>query len=114
MGHLDATGRFVTRPRFAAAGPFTPDGPAPVRMADSGLCGYLDRTDRTVVEPRFDGARPFGPDGAAPVRVGDLWGLIDGTGEWIVEPSFPMLAPSTHTASPSSSAAPWEDASAAS
>ncbi|MCC0093422.1 WG repeat-containing protein [Streptomyces flavotricini] len=27
------------------------------------------------------------------MRVGDLWGLIDENGEWIVEPSFPMLGP---------------------
>ncbi|MFD4871423.1 WG repeat-containing protein [Streptomyces sp. NPDC058412] len=90
-GYIDATGRFVIPPQYAAAGCFEPNGLAGVRMADSGRCGYVDRAGRTVVEPRFDGAKPFGPGGAAPVRVGDRWGLIDEQGEWIVEPSFPML-----------------------
>lgn len=90
-GYIDATGHFVIRPQYAAAGWFAPNGFAGVRMAGSGRCGYIDRTGRTVIEPRFDGARPFGPDGAAPVRVGDLWGLIDEQGQWVVEPSFRML-----------------------
>ncbi|MFD9420307.1 WG repeat-containing protein [Streptomyces goshikiensis] len=91
MGFVDATGRFVIRPRYAAAGSFAENGLAGVRTVEGGPCGYVDRAGRTVIEPRFDGVRPFGPDGAAPVRVGDLWGLIDEKGEWIVEPSFPML-----------------------
>ncbi|QES51831.1 hypothetical protein DEJ50_32245 [Streptomyces venezuelae] len=92
-GFIDATGRFVIRPQYAAAGAFAPNGLAGVRVADSGLCGYIDRTGRTVIEPQFDGASPFGPDGSAPVRIGELWGLIDEKGEWVVEPSFTMLKP---------------------
>ncbi|MFJ1706095.1 WG repeat-containing protein [Kitasatospora sp. NPDC088346] len=90
-GFIDASGRFVIPPRFAAAGRFAPNGLAAVRTVDGGPCGFVDRTGRTVVEPRFDGTRPFGPDGVAPVRMGDLWGPIDERGTWVVEPSFPML-----------------------
>ncbi|MER5932461.1 WG repeat-containing protein [Streptomyces sp. NPDC002054] len=93
MGFIDATGRFVIRPQYAAAGAFAANGLAGVRVADGGLCGYIDRAGRTVIEPRFDGAKSFGPGGAAPVRVGELWGLIDERGEWVVEPSFRMLNP---------------------
>ncbi|MEU6314309.1 WG repeat-containing protein [Streptomyces sp. NPDC047014] len=93
MGHLDTAGRFAIRPRYAAAGAFAPNGLAPVRTAENGLCGYIDRTGRTAIEPRFDGARPFGPGGTAPVRVGELWGLVDGAGGWVVEPCFAMLEP---------------------
>ncbi|MFI5666290.1 WG repeat-containing protein [Streptomyces sp. NPDC051704] len=90
-GFIDTSGGFVIRPRYAAAGPFAPNGLAGVRTEEGGRCGYVDRTGRTVIAPRFDGAKPFGPDGVAPVRVGDLWGLIDENGEWIVEPSFSIL-----------------------
>ncbi|MEW2418816.1 WG repeat-containing protein [Streptomyces sp. NPDC046866] len=93
VGYLDATGRFVIRPQFAAAGEFAANGLAGVRMADSGRCGFIDREGRTVVDPQFDGARPFGPGGVAPVRVGELWGLIDERGRWVVEPSFTMFNP---------------------
>ncbi|WP_305068065.1 WG repeat-containing protein [Kitasatospora sp. A2-31] len=89
--YIDGTGRVVISGPFSALGAFGPNGLVGVRMADSGLCGYLDRTGRQVIEARFDGASPFGPDGVAPVRMGEDWGLIDESGEWVVEPSYARL-----------------------
>ncbi|MEV7614185.1 WG repeat-containing protein [Streptomyces sp. NPDC089799] len=90
-GFADPSGRVVISGGFRAAGPFGPVGLAGVRTADTGRCGYVDREGRQVIPARFDGARPFGAGGAAPVRIGDLWGLVDTAGEWILEPSFPVL-----------------------
>ncbi|MGW6785238.1 WG repeat-containing protein [Streptomyces sp. NPDC054987] len=90
-GYADPTGRLVIGGGFDAAGSFGPAGLAPVRPVTGGPCGYVDREGRPAIAPRFDGARPFGAGGAAPVRVGELWGLVDTAGEWIVEPSFRLL-----------------------
>ncbi|MFD8574549.1 WG repeat-containing protein [Streptomyces virginiae] len=92
-GYADPTGRVVIGGGFDAAGRFGPVGPAPVRPVAGGACGYVDREGRPVIPARFDGARPFGAGGAAPVRIGELWGLVDTAGEWIVEPSFRLLEP---------------------
>ncbi|MGW2271454.1 WG repeat-containing protein [Streptomyces yangpuensis] len=91
-GFADPTGRVVAG-GFDAAGRFGPVGLAPVRPVAGGACGYVDREGRPVIAPRFDGARPFGAGGAAPVRIGELWGLVDTAGDWIVEPSFRLLEP---------------------
>ncbi|WP_167350571.1 WG repeat-containing protein [Streptomyces yangpuensis] len=92
-GYADPTGRVVIGGGFDAAGPFGPVGLAPVRPVAGGACGYVDREGRPAIAPRFDGAGPFGAGGAAPVRVGELWGLVDTAGGWIVEPSFRLLKP---------------------
>ncbi|MFJ3877037.1 WG repeat-containing protein [Streptomyces sp. NPDC090077] len=88
-GYADLTGRLVTG-GHQAAGAFGPNGLGAVRLAD-GSCGYLDRQGRSAFPTRFDGARPFNAAGTAPVRVGELWGLVDETGGWVVEPCFRLL-----------------------
>ncbi|MGI9015259.1 MAG: WG repeat-containing protein [Phycisphaerales bacterium] len=55
-------------------------------------CGYIDRTGQVSIPFEFDEARPF-QNGVAAVRVGDRWGIIDRTGDYLVEPTY-MNGPS--------------------
>ncbi|MFJ6940648.1 WG repeat-containing protein [Streptomyces sp. NPDC101132] len=90
-GYVDGTGRLVVGGTYRDAGPFAPNGLAAVVTAEDRR-GYVDREGRLVVAVAFDEARAFNAAGTAPVRVGELWGLLDEAGEWVVEPSFRHLA----------------------
>lgn len=47
--------------------------------------GYIDKTGKMVIPAQFDLAMPF-HNGRAYVRVGERWGIIDKTGNWIMKP----------------------------
>ncbi|MEU2392879.1 WG repeat-containing protein [Streptomyces sp. NPDC007369] len=90
VGYADPTGAVVIGGAYRQAGLFGPNGLGAVRQED-GRCGYVDREGRLAVAARFDGARPFTTEGTAPALLGDRWGLIDTTGEWVVEPCFSLF-----------------------
>ncbi|MGW4687059.1 WG repeat-containing protein [Streptomyces sp. NPDC004244] len=90
VGYADPTGAVVIGGAYRQAGTFGANGLGAVREAD-GRCGYVDREGRLVIAARFDGARPFTPEGTAPAMIGEEWGLIDATGEWVVEPCFRLF-----------------------
>ncbi|MFD7626692.1 WG repeat-containing protein [Streptomyces sp. NPDC059851] len=90
VGYVDPTGTVVIGGAYLQAGQFGPNGLGAVRLAD-GRCGYVDRAGHLVIAARFDGARPFHAEGTAPALLGEKWGLIDTTGEWVVEPRFSLF-----------------------
>lgn len=52
--------------------------------------GFVDINGQTAIKPSFDGVLEFA--GAyAPAKSGNLWGLIDRTGVWVMEPQFDLL-----------------------
>lgn len=58
-----------------------------VTSGGSELNGYVN-TDLNIVIPfQFEDARPFN-GGFAPVKKNGLWGFIDKTGEFVIEPQF--------------------------
>ncbi len=79
-------------------------------VKDELLFGYIDRNGKWVVEPQFVGAQPFSNGRAAVLvefdieleesedvsdvvevpleRTRKLWGYIDRSGEFVVEPTF--------------------------
>lgn len=54
---------------------------------DSGLFGYCDKDGKTVIEHKYYDALDF-IDGHAAVLNGDKWGIINESGNWMVEPIY--------------------------
>ena len=54
---------------------------------DSGLFGYCDKNRNTVIEHNYYDALDF-IDGHAAVLNGDKWGIINESGNWMVQPTY--------------------------
>src|SRR5262249_7984606 len=87
-GYIDRTGTEVIAPAFDQAIHFH-NGMAAVLMACRW--GYIDQTGKTVVQPQFSGAEIFADNGLALVRAGELSGLIDRFGAWVIEPHYQKI-----------------------
>lgn len=95
-GFIDTSGKFVIKPQFDEAGPFS-EGLATVRLwdqskASSHKTGFIDRSGKVVIKPVFDVAQRFS-EGLAAVgtRRGTddyQFGFIDKTGMMIIKPRF--------------------------
>ncbi len=60
----------------------------PVRDKSTKKYGYQDKAKHWVIEPVFDKARRFDDDGFAIVEIGDLQGLIDMNGDFLLQPEW--------------------------
>jgi hypothetical protein len=106
VGFVDGTGRIVIEPAWDEASSFSEGlalvstgveykgGSPNLTYQQGGKRGYIDRTGALVIAARFDDGRPFS-GGVAWVEQGELswpssslWGLIDRTGKFLVEPRF--------------------------
>jgi hypothetical protein len=83
-GFIDTTGQEKIKPQFDWVDEFA-----------EGLCvarnnrnkyGYIDVTGKLTVDYQFDYAYKF-ENGQAKVEVKDLWGAIDKTGKFLVQPT---------------------------
>lgn len=74
-GYIDATGKIVIEPQFAAATAFSADGYAAVQNAE-GLWGYIDKIGAFAIECQYTSAQPF-ENGYAVVTKNVECGLID-------------------------------------
>ncbi len=96
-GFVDTTGAWAIEPSFESAGEFS-EGLAPVQLGFlSGLAspvGFIDKTGRVVIEPNFLVVTDFSHGlAAAQVYDGELWGYIDTSGSWVIEPQCKAAAP---------------------
>ncbi|HND37345.1 MAG: WG repeat-containing protein [Candidatus Obscuribacter sp.] len=103
-GYLDTGGNWIIKPQFDRAEPFRNDF-ALVVLANSGSAveksncvSYVDKTGR-IFDQRFHCGESF-EEGYAAVSVVSmaqpstrLWGLIDGRGEWVLEPRYTRIDP---------------------
>ena len=55
--------------------------------SDSGLFGYCNSQGEVVIEQKFYDALDF-VDGHAAVLMEDKWGIINESGNWMVEPRY--------------------------
>jgi hypothetical protein len=61
-----------------------------------GKTGYIDRTGQIVIPLKFDNAamsQEFADGMPAPAKLGRLVGLIDQSGNWVLEPSYDSIFP---------------------
>lgn len=88
-GFIDRDGAWVVPPRFAQVRGFS-HRLACVQSEKDGRWGYIDDTGAFVIAPRFSNAYPFREDVAA-VCDGELYGLIDTAGRWVLAPCYLFL-----------------------
>jgi hypothetical protein len=84
-GVIDRKGREIV-PRMAQVSYFS-DGLIAVQPEEDGKWGYFNEDGKVAIGQRFDNAGDF-MDGAAVVKEGALYGLIDKSGKYIVEPKY--------------------------
>lgn len=65
----------------------------PAYVVDDGVCkwGYVNEQGKFAIKPVFDSVENFETNGLAVVTVDDQSGVIDGTGKFIVEPTYGYL-----------------------
>jgi len=88
-GFIDKDGKYICSPDFSWVGQFSGDL-APVRTA-GGVMAFVNRSGKVVMSGKFDQLRPTGfTAGLAPVASGGMWGYIDTTGKWVIDPQFEL------------------------
>lgn len=55
--------------------------------SENGLYGFINLQNKAVIQPQFNDTGFF-KDNIAPAKKGSLWGYIDKTGKYIIEPIF--------------------------
>ena len=83
-GFIGTSGQEKIKPQFDWVDDFS-EGLCVVRN-DKGKHGYIDTTGKLVINYQFDYANKF-ENGQAKVQVNNLWGAIDKTGKFIVQPT---------------------------
>lgn len=83
-GFIDTTGHERIKSQFEWVDEFS-EGFCVVRN-DKGKHGYVDTTGKLVIDYQFDYAYKF-ENGQAKVEVKNLWGAIDKSGKFIVQPT---------------------------
>ncbi|MCW5961547.1 MAG: WG repeat-containing protein [Pyrinomonadaceae bacterium] len=53
--------------------------------------GKMDRNGKTIIEPKFDSIIGFNGESALAKKDG-LWGIINGSSEWIVKPTYEFVS----------------------
>lgn len=94
-GYIDSTGQVVIEPRFEKAEPFSYER---ARVMLDGEPAFIDSTGAVVLRPDVSVDRPMAKDravrsfseGLAAASPSDtpLWGFIDTTGTYVIEPQF--------------------------
>ena len=91
-GYIDLSGDFVIEPKFDDAFEFE-NGYAAVMIGDwmTGKWGYIDEKGEYLVEPQFEEAYHFTTDGYAMVVKDGKCGLIDRSGNLVVDCKYDAL-----------------------
>src|SRR5260370_36926925 len=61
------------------------------RFEEKGKAGFINAAGKIVIPPSFDVgwfAEEDFVEGLSPARIGGHWGVIDATGEWIIQPEY--------------------------
>jgi hypothetical protein len=86
--YISTDGSIALNPQYIAANVFS-QGMAAVRQASNSF-GYINTDGKMVISEQFDEAMTFSEDRAV-VRLNDRYGVIDKTGNWIVEPTYEQI-----------------------
>jgi hypothetical protein len=79
-GYIDTTGLMIIEPRFKYCRPFS-HGVAAVQVATGWT--FIRRSGTPITSYVFDEVGGFAED-RGPVRVDNMWGYIDGTGNFVI------------------------------
>ncbi len=95
FGFIDKEGKFVIQPAFEKAHSFS-EGIAAVKFEHKDgqdfetQWGYIDKTGKTIIAPKWADASEFNK-GLAIVQKGQLYGVIDRDGTYMVKPSYQLI-----------------------
>lgn len=89
-GLVDANINYVIQPMYYNLGDVAANGLLRCRVSSSGKYGYVNTKGEKVIDYQFDYANTF-YDGVAAVKIGDKWGLINSSGNFIVAPKYATL-----------------------
>jgi hypothetical protein len=97
-GYVDSQGKIAINPQFGSARPFTRAGGEWLSVVSSvpaegqqAKWGVIDTTGAFRVNPQFDELSDFSPDGRAFAHSGELMGLVDTHGTYVVQPIYQQL-----------------------
>jgi TPR repeat protein len=89
FGYVDRQGQEVIACQFEDAYDFSG---AHALVAEGGKFGLIDRQGRITVPCQFDGGDPLDHDGTCwSVQQGELWGVIDPTGQWLLPAEYQQI-----------------------
>ncbi len=89
-GFIDTTGAMLVPAQYRRVWRYGKNGLARVAVGEKKY-GFIDRKGSMVIAPQFDLALEFGN---APVTAAErkgLWGVIDGDGRWVSQPTLRQL-----------------------
>lgn len=84
-GFVDSKGEWVIDAKYDKVKDFT-DGMAAVRSG--ALWGFVDAYGKEVISAQFINVRQFKNGYAAACKSKDAWGIIDRSGNWVLEPNY--------------------------
>lgn len=88
-GYIDFEGNAVTEIKYRDCYMFSDCGLAKVQDATTELYGYVNKEGDEVIALQYSEAEDFSAEGLAWVKdSSELWGVIDMTGQWVIEPKF--------------------------
>jgi hypothetical protein len=91
LGLIRPDGTWAVEPRFERVGSLSRDR---ALVALDHRWGFVDGRGRIVIQPQFDYAFPFQSSAQlTTARVSQLSGLIDRSGNWVVEPKYDVISP---------------------
>lgn len=89
--YIDCMGQAVIEGPFSKVGLFSPIGLAAVKKRGDSAVGIINMKGEMVIAPQFTDVRMYTSDGISPAKKGELWGLIDTQGNWIVKPTYSRI-----------------------
>lgn len=90
-GFAKVTGEIVVPAQYDSAGPFGPNGLAPV--SQDQRFGFIDTKGKLRIPLQFIDAKMFGDNGLAPVKTSAGWGYIDSNGVFVIQPQYTGAKP---------------------
>lgn len=100
-GYINQVGEMVIAPQFYAAHPFS-DGIAVVEFySQEGTTFALINQQGKIIFDHPQAYEAFNSsEGLAAVCIHELWGFVDATGQFVIEPQFPKVGRFSHGLAP--------------
>jgi WG containing repeat len=97
-GFVDTKGKVAINPQYSSVNAFTKANGQwlavvgiPGESADKTKYGLIDATGTYKINPQFDSVQNFYPNGYAIARTGELAGMIDTSGKYLLQPVYSTL-----------------------
>lgn len=86
-GFADSTGKVTITPQYSFTSVFS-EGLAAAQVSTDSLCGFIDKNNTEVIAPAYKAVSYFHNGNAIVETEEGLYGIIDKSGSYIVQPEF--------------------------